>query len=263
LILATPAHFHPRKQVNMPANSLYTDLSAYYDLLCADIDYSGQSQAVRRLHQLFGDKGRNHLDLACGTGPHVRHFIDFGYHSRGLDINQPMLDRAKLRCPEAQFSLQSMNNFEVSEPLDLITCFLYSIHYNQDVVTLRACISSAHAALKARGVFCFNAVDRTRIDNRRFARHSTDHDNSNFTFSSRWHYSGHGQTQALQLEIQKTDAHGTATWQEEHAMVAVSFAELEELLAAYFEVHILEHDYEKIMPWDRESGNAIFVCVKL
>ena len=99
----------------MPANSLYTDLSDYYDLLCADIDYPMQSQGVRRLHQLFGDKGQNHLDLACGTGPHVRHFIDFGYHSRGLDINQPMLDRAKLRCPEAQFSLQNMYNFEVSE----------------------------------------------------------------------------------------------------------------------------------------------------
>jgi ubiquinone/menaquinone biosynthesis C-methylase UbiE len=82
LILAKSAHFRQKKQVNMPANSLYTDLSDYYDLLCADIDYPMQSQGVRRLHQLFGDKGQNHLDLACGTGPHVRHFIDFGYHSR-------------------------------------------------------------------------------------------------------------------------------------------------------------------------------------
>ncbi|MFO8142798.1 MAG: SAM-dependent methyltransferase, partial [Marinobacter sp.] len=38
----------------MPPNALYTDLSGYYDLMCADIDYRAQSNGVRRLHQLFG-----------------------------------------------------------------------------------------------------------------------------------------------------------------------------------------------------------------
>ncbi|MGL5486450.1 MAG: SAM-dependent methyltransferase, partial [Shewanella sp.] len=27
--------------------------------------------------------------------------------------------------------------------------------------------------------------------------------------------------------------------------------------------HIFEHDYEKIVPWDLSSGNALFVCVKI
>ncbi len=107
----------------MSVNALYTDLSGYYDLMCVDIDYQAQSNAIRRLHQLFGNDGTAHLDLACGTGPHVRHFIDFGYASGGLDINQPMLDIAASRCPEAQFTLQDMSTFDVSEPLDLITCF--------------------------------------------------------------------------------------------------------------------------------------------
>ncbi|GGC80349.1 hypothetical protein GCM10011362_31190 [Marinobacter halophilus] len=59
----------------MSANVLYTDLSGCYDLMCADIDYPAQSQGVRRLHQLFGNGGTRHLDLACGTGPHIRHCI--------------------------------------------------------------------------------------------------------------------------------------------------------------------------------------------
>jgi len=46
-------------------------------------------------------------------------------------------------------------------------------------------------------------------------------------------------------------------------MVAVGFGELIGLLEPYFEVHVLEHDYEKIVPWDEVSGNAIFVCVKV
>ena len=247
----------------MSGNALYTDLSGYYDLMCADIDYRAQSHCIHRLQQLFGNGGRRHLDLACGTGPHVRHFIDAGYQSAGLDINQPMLDRAALRCPEAQFVLQDMCALQVSEPLDLITCFLYSIHYSGSLERLQACIASVHAALQPGGVFCFNAVDKNRIDNALFVSHDARHAGSQFTFSSGWHYSGTGESQALRLRIEKTTAGETQVWDDEHPMVAVGFAELQALLQPYFEVHVFEHDYEKLIPWDGASGNALLACVKI
>lgn len=244
------------------ANALYTDLSGYYDLLCADINYQAQSYCVRRLHQLFGNGGNSHLDLACGTGPHVRHFIDCGYQSSGLDINQPMLDRAKARCPEATFSLKDMCNFEVDEPLDLITCFLYSIHYSSDIDKLKQCIASAHRALKPGGVFCFNGVDKHKIDNNLTVSHTAMEAGSAFTFSSAWNYSGEGDKQTLRLSIRKTTADVIQLWDDQHPMVAVSFEELSEILEPWFEVHVFEHDYERIVPWDQTSGNALFVCVK-
>ncbi|WP_158972927.1 class I SAM-dependent methyltransferase [Paraglaciecola sp. L3A3] len=246
----------------MSANSLYTDLSCYYDLMCAEINYPAQSNCIRRLMQIFGTDGKTHLDMACGTGPHVRHFIDFGYHSSGLDINQPMLDLAKTRCPEAHFSLQDMSQFKVSEPLDLITCFLYSIHYNNGLEKLTECIISVHKALKSRGVFCFNVVDKTKIDNLSFVKHTAQQEADLFTFSSGWHYSGDGDQQALKISIEKTTSNETQVWQDEHTMVAFSFDELREILTSYFEVHVFEHDYEKITPYENTSGNAIFVCVK-
>ncbi|PPC77824.1 SAM-dependent methyltransferase [Pokkaliibacter plantistimulans] len=246
----------------MSTNALYTDLSGYYDLMCADIDYQAQSHSARRLHQLFGNQGRQHLDLACGTGPHVRHFLDFGYHSSGLDLNQPMLDRAQLRCPEAQFSCQNMCDFRVDEPLDLITCFLYSLHYSGNTASLTASLACVHRALRDGGVFIFNAVDKDQIDNASFARHSVDYQGSHFTFQSGWHYRGTGDGQTLQLSIDKTTDGVTESWQDAHPMVAVNFAELASLLAHYFEVHIFEHDYDTITPWQGNSGNALFVCVK-
>lgn len=244
-------------------NALYTDLSGYYDLMCVDINYQAQSAHVRRLHQLFGDKGKNHLDLACGTGPHVRHFLDFGYQSSGLDINQPMLLLAKDRCPEAQFTLKNMSSFSVEQPLDLITCFLYSIHYSDGIEKLKECINSVYNALNTKGVFCFNVVDKSKIKNNSLVRHTAVHNNSHFVFSSGWHYTGSGEKQSLKLRIEKTTQDETQSWQDEHPMVALSFDELEKLLQPYFEVHIFEHDYEKIMPWDKVSGNAIFTCVKI
>ena len=246
----------------MPGNALYTDLSAYYDLMCADIDYSAQSHCVQRLQQLFGNASNRHLDLACGTGPHVRHFIDARFESRGLDINQPMLDRAAVRCPEARFTRQDMCGFTVDQPVDLITCFLYSIHYSAELARLKACIASVHDALATAGLFCFNAVDKHTIDNRSFVSHTARHPDGLFTFSSGWHYVGTGERQLLKLRIEKTTGEQSQVWHDEHAMVAVSFAELTALLEPYFEVQVLEHDYDRIVPWNGRSGNAIFACVK-
>jgi ubiquinone/menaquinone biosynthesis C-methylase UbiE len=247
----------------MSSNALYTDLSGYYDLMCADIDYQAQSHAVHRLHQIFGNGPGTYLDLACGTGPHVRHFIDFGYQCYGLDINQPMLDIAVQRCPQAQFTVQNMSDFKVDEPLDLISCFLYSIHYCDGIQRLKDCLVSVHNALKPGGVFCFNAVDKNKIDNNSSTTHSVEHDNSHFVFGSGWHYSGDGDKQSLKVSIEKTTGHETQLWQDEHAMVALSFKQLQALLAPYFQIDIFEHDYDKIVPWDKHAGNAIFVCVKI
>lgn len=247
----------------MSANALYTDLSGYYDLMCLDIDYQTQSNCIRRLHQLFGNDGKTHLDLACGTGPHVRHFIDLGYQSSGIDINQPMLDIALTRCPEAQFFRQNMSEFSVAEPLDLITCYLYSIHYNDGIDKLKGCITSVHQALKTHGIFCFNVVDKTKINNNLFVKHTAKQEDNLFTFSSAWQYCGSGNKQSLKLSIEKTNTEETQVWNDEHAMVAFSFDELIEILKPYFEVHVFEHDYDRLIPYDNTSGNAIFTCVKI
>ncbi|WP_447928757.1 class I SAM-dependent DNA methyltransferase [Vreelandella sp. EE27] len=246
----------------MSVNALYTDLSHYYDLMCEDIDYPEQSRGVQRLHHVLGNGGRRHLDLACGTGPHVRHFLDAGFASSGLDINPPMLALAAARCPEAQFSCQDMGNFSVSEPQDLITCFLYSIHYSDGIARLKACIQSAYRALESGGMFCFNAVDREKIDNALLVRHKVRKGDDEFAFRSGWHYPGSGEKQSLKLSIEKSRGSGVERWDDEHAMVAVSFAELTALLTPYFTVQVFEHDYAAITPWNTTSGNAIFVCIK-
>ncbi|MBJ7550073.1 class I SAM-dependent DNA methyltransferase [Marinomonas ostreistagni] len=246
----------------MSETVLYTDLSAYYDLMCADINYQAQSDSIARLNRMFGNGGTQHLDLACGTGPHIRHFLDAGYLSQGLDLNQPMLDKAKIRCPEANFSLQNMCSFEVDQPVDLITCFLYSIHYCGDLEPLSLCIEAVNNALTPGGVFCFNAVDKRFINNQSSTAHSVYSEDSRFDFRSGWFYQGHGSQQRLRLSVQKTSGDQVEVWQDSHTMVAVDFNQLSALLEQHFEVHIFEHDYDKLNAWSNQTGNAIFVCIK-
>ncbi|SBS36738.1 dTDP-3-amino-3,4, 6-trideoxy-alpha-D-glucopyranose [Marinomonas spartinae] len=247
----------------MPHNALYTDLSCYYDLMCADIDYKTQSDSAHRMHQIFGNGGKRHLDLACGTGPHIQYFCATNYDCSGLDINQPMLDIAQERCPQAQFSQGNMCAFHYENRFDLITCFLYSIHYSGVLKELAGCIESAHGALEKGGVFFFNVVDRRQINNDLFIQHSINHEDSCFTFRSAWHYVGNGEKQTLNLSINKVSNDSQQTWEDKHPMVALDFDELQDMLSPYFEVHIFEHDYGKIIPWQKQSGNAIFVCVKV
>lgn len=246
----------------MSSAALYTDLSRYYDLMCAGINYREQSEYVRRLHQLFGNGGKQYLDLGCGTGPHVRYFIDYGYRASGLDIHQPMLDIARQRNPEAHFFQSDMSSFIAAEPFDLITCFLYSIHYNQDLNKLKECIATVHTALSPGGVFCFNAVDKTTIGNQTGVRHTIEQDGSQFAFRSSWQFDGQGDRQQLLVRIEKATNGLTEVWQDQHPMVAISFPQLQQLLAPFFEVHVFEHIHERIEPWAGSSGNAIFVCVK-
>lgn len=246
----------------MTSTALYTDLSGYYDLMCADINYQAQSDTIHRIFQFFGNGGNQHLDLACGTGPHIRHLLDLGYQSSGLDLNQPMLDLAKQRCPQASFSCQNMCDFTVETQVDLITCFLYSLHYSQTIAGLTAAIQQAHLALNTGGIFCFNAVDKSKIDNQSVVSHQARQANSTFMFSSGWFYPGSGEQQQLRLRIEKTENQQTEIWQDAHPMVAVTFAELQQLLTPYFDVQILQHDYDKLVAWDGISGNALFVCVK-
>jgi ubiquinone/menaquinone biosynthesis C-methylase UbiE len=246
----------------MSDNVLYTDLSGYYDLMCADINYQAQSNNAHRLQQIFGNGGKRHLDLACGTGPHIHYLSQENYQCSGLDINQPMLDLAKQRCPQAQFELGNMCEFEVADPYDFITCFLYSIHYSGDIPRLTRCIDSVHKALNVGGVFCFNAVDKDHINNALSAKHSFVQQDCRFSFGSSWYYRGEGDTQTLKLSIEKTSAETTQVWTDEHPMVALNFNTLQALLTPYFDIHVFEHEHDKIVPWDKVSGNAIFLCVK-
>ncbi|MCB5162218.1 class I SAM-dependent DNA methyltransferase [Marinomonas algarum] len=246
----------------MSDNALYTDLSGYYDLMCADINYPAQSHSAHRFHQLFGNQGKRHLDLACGTGPHIEYLQQEGYLCSGLDINLPMLSLAKLRCPNSEFSLGNMCDFSVDDPFDLITCFLYSIHYSGDTAQLQSCLNSVHQALNTGGVFCFNSVDKDHIDNQLAAKHSVKQGQDLFSFGSSWHYSGEGDKQTLKLSIEKTHNNVTERWVDEHNMVATSFVTLQGLLAPLFDVHLFEHEHDKIQPWGGQTGNAIFVCVK-
>lgn len=246
-----------------PGN-IYTDLSAYYDLFCAEVDYAEQCAFAQRAFTAFTQTdGRDFLDLACGSGQHLLTMQDYGFVPHGLDNSSEMLALAAARCPAAQLQLCDLAAFEQQAAFDLITCFLYSIHYSHPLAALRETLARSFAALKPGGVLLFNAVDARGIKNDGGIATQLSRGDEQLRFSSAWYYRGEGEVLDLKLDISRRHPQGVERWQDQHQMTALTFPELAATLHALgFELHILEHDYSTLRSWDGESSNAVFVACK-
>jgi SAM-dependent methyltransferase len=246
------------------SGNIYTDLAAYYDLFCAEVDYAGQCAFARRVHETFTlSGGMAYLDLACGSGQHMRIMQDLGFEPHGLDNSRDMLALAARRCPAAQLHLCDLAAFTEKDSYDLITCFLYSIHYSHPLAALQQTLQRSYAALRPGGVLLFNAVDARGIQNDAGITTHLDHDDARLRFRSAWHYRGEGDVLDLRLEISRSAGGHTEQWQDGHVMTALTFGQLQSMLAETgFVVQMLEHDYSVMQAWDGSSYNALVVACK-
>ncbi|MDO8909216.1 MAG: methyltransferase domain-containing protein [Pseudohongiella sp.] len=252
------------------SGNLYADLSGYYDLFCAEVDYAAQCAFAKRAYDCFANSGGHHyLDLACGTGAHILPMQSYGFVATGLDNSADMLAQAVRRCPNAEFILSDMSALEASCHYDLISCFLYSIHYSHPVSSLKLTLKRTFDALKPGGVFIFNTVDITGINSRHFVSTRVETEHSIMSFTSGWTYCGAGEAMHLHLSINqqvKADSAQSSekrVWQDKHTMTAISIHGLKQWLQETgFEVTLLEHDYSRLQAWAGESFNIIVVAGK-
>ncbi|ALO45965.1 class I SAM-dependent DNA methyltransferase [Pseudohongiella spirulinae] len=245
-------------------NALYSDLSAYYDDFCAGVDYHEQSAFAHRVLSAFGSPdGAVALDLACGTGAHLARMQAYGYELHGLDLNPAMLKQAQVKVPRARLIESDMSALDVHEVYDLVSCFLYSIHYSHPVSSLRQTLTRVLQALKPGGVFVFNAVNAQGALTERPVVTQIKRGEQQLTFRSAWHYRGQGETLDLHLTITRQDSAGCEQWHDQHQMTAITIGELQSILSETgFEVTVLEHNYGAFIPWKGESDNVIFIACK-
>jgi SAM-dependent methyltransferase len=248
--------------MHTPGN-LYADLAGYYDQFCNEVDYAEQCDFAVRAFECFASVGgRQYLDLACGTGKHLALMQEQGFAASGLDNSADMLKQAAVRCPDAQLLLCDLAAFDQREEYSLITCFLYSLHYSHPTTALEETLKRAWNALKPGGVFIFNTVDARGISERTIKTQLSDGDN-HLSFQSGWQYSGEGEAMDLVLSISRESPEGRQSWKDQHRMTALTLPQLSAMLASTgFEVTLLEHDYQVMVPWNGESFNAIVVAVK-
>jgi SAM-dependent methyltransferase len=243
---------------------LYQNLAGFYDHFCENIPYAEQAQTLYRLVQIFNESGANHyLDIACGTGQLLEQTQKFGWQLTGLDNAAAMLDQAALRCPDARWLLAEMADLPALPRYNFASCLLYSVHYNADIPVLTAFFTALWNALVPGGFCLFDCVDKFGIENNAGLTTYFKKADQEFTFNSRWFYSGSGHQQSLNLSITLTENKQQFYWQDEHRMVAVSRSEIEILLTQMgFVLTLFERNFDQIIPWQGESFNLLVVAQK-
>jgi ubiquinone/menaquinone biosynthesis C-methylase UbiE len=108
---------------------MFSKSAAYYDLLYSFKDYAGEADKVRSaINAAKRSGGRHLLDVACGTGQHLRHLAQH-FVAEGLDLDPELLAVAQRRLPDLRFTQADMADFDLGRRFDAIVCLFSSIGY--------------------------------------------------------------------------------------------------------------------------------------
>jgi ubiquinone/menaquinone biosynthesis C-methylase UbiE len=144
---------------------MYRELAKYYDKIYYWKDYKTESQKLRRLIQKYKrSAGRKMLDVACGTGSHIR-YLKRHYNITGVDLNREMLKIAKSKLPKTHFIQGDMRKFRLNETFDVIVCLFAAIAYMPTISDLQKAIQNFYAHLRPGSVVIiepFISPDRYR-----------------------------------------------------------------------------------------------------
>ena len=92
------------------------------------------------------------LDVACGTGEHLRLVRPAFAHVEGVDVEPDMLAVARAKLPDVVFTEADMRTFDLGRTFDAVTCLFSSVGYMADVGELRAAVARMAAHLAPGGV---------------------------------------------------------------------------------------------------------------
>jgi SAM-dependent methyltransferase len=136
----------------MKKQILYGELAGYYDLLYSFKDYEKEALRIKKLIAKYKkSKGNELLDVACGTGHHLKHLKE-DFSCTGVDINEEILNMARKNVEGVVFKRADMITFDLDKKFDVITCLFSSIGYVKTYSNLRRTIRNLAKHLRTGGV---------------------------------------------------------------------------------------------------------------
>ena len=133
---------------------MFSKSAQYYDEIYASIDkdYAAEASKARHFMQKHKQaKGKQLLDVACGTGFHASLLSKY-YQVEGLDLDAKMLAVAKKKHPKIRFHQGDMTNFELNRQFDVIVCLFSSIGYVRTKPRLQKALKTMSRHLLPGGV---------------------------------------------------------------------------------------------------------------
>lgn len=154
-----------------PSRDAFDASALVYDAVYAarGKDYAREVEYVRQiLDRDAAPMRRSLLDVACGTGEHLRHLAAH-YDVTGLDLNRAMLNVAREKLPDVPLIRADMTDVDLGRTFDRITCFFASIAYLPSVAAMTSAIGCMARHLADDGVMVIEpgvAADRVEPPSR-------------------------------------------------------------------------------------------------
>jgi SAM-dependent methyltransferase len=131
-----------------------SDLSEIYDVIYAGRgkDYLAESAEVADLVVAAAPGARSLLDVACGTGGHLRHLRRHFTRVAGVDRSPHMVGRARENLPGVPVHVGDMTGFRLPDTFDAAVCLFSSVGYLAGPAELDAAVATMAAHVRAGGV---------------------------------------------------------------------------------------------------------------
>ena len=186
---------------------MFRQTAHIYDLVyeAAGKDYAAEASDIRAQIEQRKPSAHSLLDVACGTGGHLRHFADC-YEVVGLDLDPAMLAVAGEALPDVPLVHADMRSFRLDRSFDAIVCLFSSVGYLPTPGELDRAVERMSRHLAPGGV-----LDRRRVGATRRL------DRAGFGVGALRDPRGH-----RRRTVTRTSRNGTKTLLEMHHLVATS-----------------------------------------
>ncbi len=115
-------------------------------------DYQAEAAELAALIKERRPDATSVVDIACGTGAHVRHLADHFPDVAGVELSEDMLAVAKSQSPEVPWHLGDMRDFDLGRTYDAVTCLFASISHMRTTEELDAAVARMAAHVTPGGV---------------------------------------------------------------------------------------------------------------
>jgi len=138
----------------------YTALAPIYDGVMRHVNYKRWAKYIRQVADLYGVATGRVLDLACGTGSFLGHFLRKAYLGFGCDSSEPMVRVAQNKLSrKTGFRLAwvaDMRRPGCRGPFDLVVCLYDSINYLERMEDYGRVLAAVADVLRPGGLFIFD-----------------------------------------------------------------------------------------------------------
>ncbi|MFD0485964.1 class I SAM-dependent methyltransferase [Saccharopolyspora spinosporotrichia] len=115
-------------------------------------DYAAEAAQVARLVRDRLPSASSLLDVACGTGTHLRRFADLFDDVTGLELSAAMIEVARPQLGGIPVLQGDMRDFALDREFDAVTCMFSSIGHMRDGAELDQALASFARHLAPGGV---------------------------------------------------------------------------------------------------------------